>query len=83
MFFFSAAMAQTDTIYTINNDALAGLGINQITNVNPVTGAGAASATYAASDATMVSAALALANNGYLYYITQNVTNGVRLQYVP
>jgi hypothetical protein len=76
MFFFSAAMAQTDTIYTINNDALAGLGINQITNVNPVTGAGAASATYAASDATMVSAALALANNGYLYYITQNVTNG-------
>lgn len=38
MFFFSAAIAQTDTIYTINNDETIGLGISQITGVNPITG---------------------------------------------
>ena len=75
MFFFSAAMAQTDTIYTINNDETIGLGISQITGINPVTGAGAASTSYATTDATTVGASLALASNGYLYYITQNLAN--------
>lgn len=75
MFLFSAAIAQTDTIYTINNDETVGIGIGQITGVNPVTGAGAASTSYATTDATTVGASLALAANGYLYYISQNLAN--------
>lgn len=75
MFFFSAAIAQTDTIYTINNDETIGLGISQITGVNPVTGSGATSTSYATTDATTVGASLALAANGYLYYITQDLAN--------
>ncbi|HTG56708.1 MAG TPA: hypothetical protein VL943_10605 [Niabella sp.] len=75
MFLFSAAIAQTDTIYTINNDETLGLGISQITGVNPVTGSGAASTSYATTDATTVGASLALATNGYLYYITQDLAN--------
>ncbi len=75
MFFFTSATAQTDTIYTINNDETIGLGISQITGVDPVTGSGATSTNYASTDATTVGASLALAANGYLYYITQNLAN--------
>jgi len=71
IFAFSAIIAQTDTLYMINNLST-DQGVRQITGVNPNTGAGAGTpVAYATGDATTVSAAMALANNGYLYYISQ------------
>ncbi|GAB3424022.1 NHL repeat-containing protein [Niabella aquatica] len=67
LFTFSAVKAQ-DTLYTISNYNTPG--IRQIVNIDPNTGAGASvNASYATGDNTTLSAAMALAGNGYLYYI--------------
>lgn len=68
---FTSVIAQ-DVLYTISND-VSELGIRQITNVDPLDGSGATlSESYATADPTTRSAAMALANNGYLYYISQD-----------
>ncbi|MFT4093181.1 MAG: hypothetical protein QM640_06040 [Niabella sp.] len=74
LFAFSAIIAQTDTLYTINN--YNSPGITQIIGIDPSSGSGASvNASYATTDATTLSAAMALANTGYLYYIPQDLTN--------
>lgn len=73
LFTFSTIVAQ-DVLYTINNYNAPG--IRQITGIDPNTGAGATvNASYATTDLTTLSAAMALANNGYLYYIEQDLDN--------
>ncbi len=60
-----------DVLYSIGND-VATPGISRISGINPATGAGASGpVTYASGDPTTVSAAMALGNNGYIYYISQ------------
>ncbi len=64
---FSIKAQTTDTIYTVSN--YTSPGIRQITGVDPNTGSGAIVTSYAETDGTTLSAAMALGNNGYLYYI--------------
>ncbi|MGC4232148.1 MAG: hypothetical protein QM594_04150 [Niabella sp.] len=64
---FSIKAQTTDTLYTVSNYTTPG--IRQITGVDPNTGSGAIVTSYAETDGTTLSAAMALGNNGYLYYI--------------
>ncbi|HMR82879.1 MAG TPA: hypothetical protein PKE30_07095 [Niabella sp.] len=76
-FLFTAfsVKAQTDVIYTVSN--YTSPGIRQITGVDPNTGLGTIAVTsYATGDNTTLSAAMALANNGYLYYIPYTESTG-------
>ncbi|WP_114790023.1 hypothetical protein U0035_11955 [Niabella yanshanensis] len=70
-----------DIIYTVSN--YTSPGIRQITGVDPDNGTGGTATSYATGDGTTLSAAMALANNGYLYYIPyteSNVNNGGVIQ---
>ncbi|WP_346236178.1 hypothetical protein ABDK00_016775 [Niabella insulamsoli] len=71
LFSMLQATAQGDTIYTVNNFATPG--IRQMTGVDPSTGTSATvGALYGTSP---VSSGLALANDGYLYYLIEANNN--------
>lgn len=78
MFFFSAAIGQTDILYTINNDFSVGTGITQLANVDPNNATvNGTSTNYASGDFTTNSAAMAMSANGkFIYYIEQTTNTG-------
>ncbi|MCH5715694.1 hypothetical protein [Niabella hibiscisoli] len=75
---FATAIAQTDVLYTINNDISVGTGITQHGNVNPNNATvGGTSTNYATGDGTTNSAAMAMSANGqFIYYIAQTTNTG-------
>lgn len=78
LFSFSDAVAQTDVLYTINNDLSVGTGITQLADVDPNNATvNGASTNYAVADPGTNSAAMAMSANGnFIYYIQQSANTG-------